>query len=217
MTAVRISVSTHHLLLRDGLLRLLSAEPTFVTVDDAPRIDATHASRTCDIAIIDSQMDGALVHCARLKARNGPSVIFVGVDDDYVWCMEALRAGARGLVSRRVAVETLVRVIHAVRQGGMWVPEHLMVASFSRGAMAGGMTRPDDGIVERLSVREAEVFRHAATGLCNKDLADLLHITEATVKVHLTNIFAKLGLRGRAELAAAYHGILHHPRAVASR
>jgi DNA-binding NarL/FixJ family response regulator len=53
--------------------------------------------------------------------------------------------------------------------------------------------------------------------LSNKDLAGLLHITEATVKVHLTNIFSKLGLRGRAELAAVYHGILHHSLAVAAR
>ena len=61
------------------------------------------------------------------------------------------------------------------------------------------------------------MFRLAATGLSIMDLADVLHITEATVKVHLTNIFSKLGLRGRAELAAAYHGILPQSRLAASR
>jgi len=59
-----------------------------------------------------------------------------------------------------------------------------------------------------LSSREKEVLRHAATGLSNKELAERLAISEATVKVHLTHIFQKLGVRGRAELAAVYHGLL---------
>ncbi len=61
---------------------------------------------------------------------------------------------------------------------------------------------------ERLSGREREVYRHTAAGLSNKELADRLSISEATVKVHLTHIFRKLGVRSRGELAAAYFGII---------
>ena len=53
-----------------------------------------------------------------------------------------------------------------------------------------------------------ESLRYAAAGLGNKEVASRLSISEATVKVHLTHIFQKLGLRGRGELAAAYHGLL---------
>jgi len=59
---------------------------------------------------------------------------------------------------------------------------------------------------EQLSRREREIFRHAASGLANKELATQFAIEEATVKAHLTRIFQKLGVRGRAELAAVYHG-----------
>ena len=64
---------------------------------------------------------------------------------------------------------------------------------------------------ELLSEREREVLVHTATGLSNKELADRLGISEGTVKAHLTSIFQKLGVRGRTELAAAYHGIIPHP------
>jgi len=56
-----------------------------------------------------------------------------------------------------------------------------------------------------LSRREREVLHYAATGIRNKQLADQLAISEATVKAHLTHIFKKLGVGGRAELAAVYH------------
>ena len=68
-----------------------------------------------------------------------------------------------------------------------------------------------------LSHREREVFQHAATGKGNKELAVTLAVSEATIKVHLTRIFQKLGLRGRAELAAADHGLLPHQGSQGSR
>ena len=65
-----------------------------------------------------------------------------------------------------------------------------------------------ESLVGRLSKRESEIFRHAAAGLSNKELADRLAISQATVKAHLTRIFQKLGLRRRTGLAAAYHGLI---------
>jgi DNA-binding CsgD family transcriptional regulator len=62
-----------------------------------------------------------------------------------------------------------------------------------------------DVVDARLSRREREVLRHAATGISNKELAARLDISEATVKVHLTRIFQKLGISSRAALAATYH------------
>ena len=89
MTAVRICVLTKHLLLREGLFRLLASEPSFVPLTDA---SAGEEPVDADIALIDSGMDDALIRCATLKAKSGARTILVGVDDDYHWCMEALRA-----------------------------------------------------------------------------------------------------------------------------
>src|SRR5207245_250205 len=77
-------------------------------------------------------------------------------------------------------------------------PDVLLVDSGMEGAL---------GLCAALSKRESQIFRHAAAGLSNKELAGRLSISEATVKAHLTSIFQKLGLRGRTGLAAAYHGI----------
>src|SRR4029453_18938188 len=66
-------------------------------------------------------------------------------------------------------------------------------------------------IERRLSCREQEVLHYAVAGFGNKEVADRLIISEATVKVHLTHIFRKLGLHGRGQLAAAYHGIIRIP------
>jgi DNA-binding CsgD family transcriptional regulator len=65
----------------------------------------------------------------------------------------------------------------------------------------------DPSVARALSLREREVFRHAAIGLSNKEVADRLEISRATVKAHLTQIFQKLGVSGRAQLAAVYHGL----------
>jgi DNA-binding CsgD family transcriptional regulator len=65
----------------------------------------------------------------------------------------------------------------------------------------------DPSVARQLSLREREVFRHAAIGLSNKEVADRLAISRATVKAHLTQIFQKLGVSGRSQLAAVYHGL----------
>ena len=77
---------------------------------------------------------------------------------------------------------------------------HLVTTTVSRRVGAATLDR-------QLSRREREIFRQAASGLANKEVASRLAIGEATVKAHLTHIFQKLGVRGRAELAALYHGV----------
>ncbi|MFZ2493258.1 MAG: response regulator transcription factor, partial [Thermoanaerobaculia bacterium] len=102
----------------------------------------------------------------------------------------------------------LLGAIEAVRSGVIWAPRRLISRLVDRlkTASAGGGPHPHP-FEERLSLREREIFHHAARGLGNKELAAHLDISEATVKVHLTHIFQKLGVRGRSELAAAYYGI----------
>ena len=145
--------------------------------------------------------------CAALSAGSGVAMILVCAPDDDTWALEALRAGARGLLTKTTRAETLIEAIRIVNQGLMWVPWRLLVRSFDCLVATASDALPAEALLQHLSPREREVFRLAATGAGNKELAERLAISEATVKVHLTRIFQKLGLHRRAELAAAYHGL----------
>jgi len=96
-----------------------------------------------------------------------------------------------------------------VADGQVWAPRRVIVDALKRvrrelHARSAG----EAALAARLSAREREVFHLAVSGRGNKEVADRLAISEATVKVHLSHIFQKLGVRGRGELAAAYHGII---------
>ena len=162
-----------------------------------------------DLYLVDSRVPAALELCSMLKREAGrPVILFMAAPDDEAWAVEALVAGARGILARDARAEELIKAIRVVHEGQIWARRQTIEAWAER-IIVGA---PDSGRIaaleQGLSSREREVLRHAATGLSNKELAGRLAISEATVKVHLTHIFQKLGVRGRAELAAVYHGLL---------
>jgi DNA-binding NarL/FixJ family response regulator len=144
-----------------------------------------------------------------LGGRGGrPYLIVVNAPDDDEWAVDALATGVRGILSRDSSGEDLIKAIHVVHGGGIWARRRWLDACIHRAASRRTISSPSGPRLDaRLSNREREVFHHAATGAGNKELATLLSISEATVKAHLTRIFQKLGVSGRAELAAAYHGL----------
>jgi len=215
MVSVRIAVLSDDRLFCEGLLGIIGAEASFITVgyeEGASLRPASHAARA-HVLVVDSRMPGARGLCAARGRDGGPAVILVAAPDDESWAVESLAAGARGILTKSARAENLVKALRVVYEGQIWARREVLARWIERLA---GEHSPDPSSARRagesalkqgLSVREKEVFRHAATGLGNKELADRLAISQATVKVHLTHIFQKLGLRGRAELAAAYHGL----------
>jgi len=208
MSLHRIAVLYQELGYTKVLLDLLgSAGMDVLALGGAPS-RALFAGKTFDILLLDGRIAGALEVCHRFRDRDHPRVVLIAGRRDDAWGMEALSAGAWGIVYRRAPADEILEAIAAVRQGLLWAPRHLiaaaMVGHLKIASLDAGYGTEFDSL---LSIREREVFRHAAVGLGNKELADLLAISEATVKVHLTHIFQKLGVRRRAELAAAYHGI----------
>ena len=187
-------------LFTDGLNHIISADDTAVVVDSA--IDA-------DIALVDSRTDRAFAYCVELVGEYSPSVIFVAAPDDDDWASAALDAGARGILVKSSSAGDMMMAVHAVNAGLIWARRRVLAARIDYLTGATVQRRSTELILERrLSARECEVFRYAAAGLGNKEVAGRLAISEATVKVHLTHIFQKLGVRGRAELAAAFHGVI---------
>ena len=214
---LRIAVLTDDRLFHAGLLRILESEPAFTVVThEGAALPPPPAE--LDILLVDSRMEGALGVCAAQKRTAGPRVIVVAAPDDDGWAPEALAAGARGILPKSAGAEDLVRAIRVVHDGLIWARRRVIVAWVDRlTAMPPPPRGGDSALEDRLSGREREVFRHAAAGLGNRELAHCLAISEATVKVHLTRIFQKLGVRTRGELAAIYHGIAPPSREPAPR
>jgi DNA-binding NarL/FixJ family response regulator len=201
---VRIALVNSDRLLCDGLSRILRGDPSFhVSVCGD---QAAHDDRF-DVCLLDARSGS--VRVGDLNRGQRPYVIVVNAPDGDDWAVDALGTGVRGILSRDSSGDDLIKAIHVVHEGGIWARRrwlaacvHRAVASRQRIAI-----KPVPRLDARLSNREREVFRHAATGAGNKELATLLSISEATVKAHLTSIFQKLGVTARAELAAAYHGL----------
>jgi DNA-binding NarL/FixJ family response regulator len=208
MLAIRISVLSDDRLFRESVLRLLEDEPALL-VSAEPDVNDLADIRCADfdVFILDARMTGVLRWCTRL-AMEASSVILIGAPEDDDWAEEALRAGARGILTKTSAGEEVAKAIHVVTEGGIWARRRWLNASLKSFAASQSKPVPAMQLGARLSDREREVFYHAALGASNKELADRLGISEATVKAHLTHIFHKLGVTGRAELAAAYHGLL---------
>jgi DNA-binding NarL/FixJ family response regulator len=193
---VRIALVSDDRLFLDGIVKILQTVPDYLVVDRA----AGPA-----ILLIDSRMDGALALCG--QARGGAAALMIAAPAESGWCREALCTGASGILPKNSGSDALIDAVRVVAEGSVWAPrraladciKHLLTSTVSR--------RSGNALLEnQLSRREREIFRQAATGLANKELAARFAIGEATVKAHLTRIFQKLGVRGRAELAAVYHG-----------
>ena len=109
--------------------------------------------------------------------------------------MAALRMGARAIVQKRFAFETLIEAIRSAARGMVWLPPLVQTQ------LAAQLSAPEP---KQLTDRESEIVRYVAGGLRNAEVAGAaLAISESTVKSHLNNIFQKLGMRDRARVDSA--------------
>ena len=208
MDAIRVAIVAESRLFYDGLCQILRSDSSLLIARDDGAVNDADA----DVRLIDARAPSTAesLEDVRLRANAPPYTIVVNAPETDAWAAEALSAGVRGLLSSDATATELLRAIHVVHDGGIWARRRWLVAYVQcatdrrRGPV---VMKARPSLDARLSKREREVFRHAATGAGNKELAARLAISEATVKVHMTRIFQKLGLHGRAELAAAYHGL----------
>jgi DNA-binding NarL/FixJ family response regulator len=212
---IRIALLSDSALFRSGLRRLLSADRSFLVVGEitAPPIREILRDSVPQILLVDAQTRGALEICRELRL-NGvrPWVILAGADGHEGWAVDALKTGVRGILSKSASVENLLKAVRVVHQGEVWASNRVIALTVAE--LAARSVNPRAGKLafgERLSAREQEIVHLVVDGLSNLEAATRLGITEATVKAHLTHIFQKLALRGRAQLAARYHGRLSAP------
>jgi DNA-binding NarL/FixJ family response regulator len=189
---IRLIIADDHALFRQGLRSLLLLQADIEVVAEVARaneIKAALAATPCDILLLDLQMERWLMdeipQLSRLAA-----VIVITASEASENGVRALRLGARAIVQKRFAIETLMTAIRTVAEGLVWMPA----------AVQTEFAAHDNQTAKELTAREAEIVRYVASGFRNAEVAERLSITESTVKTHLNNIFQKLGLRDRLEL-----------------
>ena len=198
----------------EGLRRILASDSSLMIVGETPPATAHDFVKqtAVDILIADGQLQEALALCRELRRRKSrPWVILLSAESDDDWALSALESGARGILGKSASVEVLRKAIHTVHSGQFWASWRVIARIVE--ALDGRPTTadPPDVRLRRLSRREQEVVRHAATGLRNQEIGERLRISDSTVKSHLTRIFQKVGVRDRSQLVALYHG--HRPSA----
>ncbi|HUO60374.1 MAG TPA: response regulator transcription factor [Candidatus Acidoferrales bacterium] len=204
---IKIGIADDHTILRDGLRRLLETEPQFQIVGEASDgVEAVELVRAKnpDILLLDlamPQMPGLEALRELSRQRTTTRVILLTAAIEKRQILEALQIGARGVVMKDAATQILLKAIHAVMDGNFWVDrepikdavqylrEHSAAPSNEK-AKSYGLTR-----------REIEILGTIVSGLSNKEIAQKFSLSEDTVKHHLTNIFDKVGVSSRLELA----------------
>jgi DNA-binding NarL/FixJ family response regulator len=199
-------------LFADGVAQSIRSETPY-------RIIGASEPELPDILLIDSRVGNPLKFCTTDPDKDHPLVIFLVAPDDDGWMLQAIAAGARGIVAKNAPASDIIRAITTVREEQIWAPRRILGSALllHQKATAVRERQVEAQFEQPLSTREREVLRNMAAGLSNKEVAARLGIRPATVKVHLMNIFQKLGVRSRGQLAAAYNGALLPPQSSGRR
>jgi DNA-binding NarL/FixJ family response regulator len=191
MVPIRIVIADDHALFREGLKSLLRLRPFVEIVGEAAdlvSLDAVLAATACDVLLLDLQMEKwSMDEIPRLARQT--AVIMVTANESVDNGITALRRGARAIVQKRFAFETLISAISSVADGQVWIPPAIQDALVAESSKS-----------SKLTERELEIVCYVGSGLRNSEVAERLSLSENTIKTHLTNIFDKLGVRDRLEL-----------------
>jgi DNA-binding NarL/FixJ family response regulator len=214
---IRVVIADDHAIFRDGLRMLLAAEPGIEVVGEASDgTEVLSAVRRAKphILLLDLAMPRLPgIESLRQLAEAGEPVrtILLTAAAEREQVVEALQLGARGVVLKESATQVLLKSIRCVMEGQYWVGRGSvtdLVEALRSAAASPTAERPEKAF--GITARELEIIGAVTAGLSNKDIAAKFQITEDTVKHHLTNIYDKLGVSNRLELAlfAIHHSLV---------
>lgn len=202
---IRVLLADDETLVRAGLRLLLERVPDVEVAAEAVDGDEALACLRggVDVGLLDVRMPrrgGIEVLQALAGVAEPVPCLLLTTFDDREALLAGLRAGARGYLRKDVTVETLVRAIHALAGGGTFFQPSL-TEKLLRGVhrTAPGGVPPAPAWLEPLTARETEVMRLVAGGYSNREIGEALGAAEGTVKVHVSSILSKLGVRDRVQ------------------
>jgi DNA-binding NarL/FixJ family response regulator len=221
MSDLKILIVDDQALVRAGFSMILGAEPGLDVVGEASNgIEALAAAKRLrpDVILMDirmPEMDGISATrqlCEGQPRENDcPKVIILTTFDldDYVY--DALRAGASGFLLKDTPPEDLVEAIRVVAAGDALLSPSITRKLLGEFTKTKATPQPAAGLAD-LTEREEEVLRQLARGLSNSEIADVLFVSETTVKTHVSHILTKLELRDRVQaVVVAYESGLVIP------
>jgi len=208
--SIRILIADDHPIFRDGLRRLLETEPGLKVVGEASDgADAIKQARQLrpDLLLLDLAMPRmpGLEALKELSSGEGSGplrIILLTAAAEKHQIVEALQLGARGVVLKDSATQLLMRAIRTVMAGEYWVGREPVsnLVLYLRGLVHSTAQEAKQKKFG-LTPRELEIVSAVVAGFANKEIAAHFKISEDTVKHHLSNIFDKLGVSTRLELA----------------
>ena len=210
---IRVLLVDDHALFRGGVKALLQRHEEFEVLDEAgDGLEGIKRARSLkpDVVLLDLHMPG-ISGLEAVKVINeeipGVRVLMLTVSEDAQDLMEALRAGASGYLLKNIETDALLDAIRRAADGDSVVSPQ-MTAKLVQGVR--GQNRGGNPQIERdrFSPRERDILEGLALGGSNKEIARTLDLAESTVKIHVQNIFKKLGMTSRVQVAlyAAEHG-----------
>ncbi|GAA0424301.1 response regulator [Massilia aurea] len=214
---IRILLVDDHKTMLWGLERLIQAEgPSFTLVGSAS--DGAEATALCaalhpDIVLLDLDLKGSssIDFLPALVANGSTRVVILSANRDQGTLAAAVKAGARGVVSKEAPTDDVLLAVRKVHGGELWLDQSLMQALLGQLVAPAPKADPEAERIATLTARERDVIGMIVQGkgALNKDLAERAFISERTLRNHLTTIYQKLDVANRLELYvyAIKHGL----------
>lgn len=208
MTPIRIAIFDRERTFAEALAARLALEAGLEVVgviQSAQSAMRVLVTKHANILLLDSELpdNAALSLCTGISGRNDtPRVVVLSDSSVAERIVPAIRAGAAAWVNKGTSVEELLRVIYAVQRGETYLPPDTIGPVLRLLIDQGADRRHTDAVIATLTPREREVLFHLASGRCRQDVAEMLHVSSNTVRTHLQNLMAKLGVHSSLEAVA---------------
>jgi DNA-binding NarL/FixJ family response regulator len=210
---MKILLCDDQAVIRDGLEMLLTLEKDFQVVGSAQDgFEAVEfaAKKSPDLVLMDLKMPGMNgIEATREIRKKHPNIkiLVLTTYDDDEWVFDAIRAGASGYLLKDTPRQKIIEAIRGTMDGKSFVDP--AVAGKLLNQVASNQTQPASILKDKLTERELDVLRLLAKGMTNTDIAAQLHLSEGTVRNHVSAILEKLGVSDRTQAAviAIQHGL----------